>query len=121
MFPVADNTARKKIRISESADKGVNSILTGDSAECESSLSNTFNREESSYNSSGPDTTSDIMPPSVQETEVQTDPLTILEEAEDSQAVFDSHHQNIKYVNNYLFSEKETFLILKLSFNIIFY
>lgn len=104
MFVVANNAARKKIRISESAEKGVNSTLTADSAECESSLTNTLNQEESSYNSSGPDTTSDIMPPSVQETEVQTDPLTILEEPEDSQAVFDSHHQNIKYVNNYLCS-----------------
>lgn len=95
VFIIADNPVRKKSRVSENTENGVNSTLIADSVESES-FSNTLIREESSYNSSGPDTTSDIMIPSVQETEVQTDPLTILEEAEDSQAVFDSQNQCIK-------------------------
>lgn len=75
-------------------------MLPTDTVDGEHAMTNTLHREDL-YISSGPDTTCDVAPPTVQETEVQTDPLTILEE-EETQAVFDVHHQNPpKYVFKY--------------------
>ncbi|XP_054719703.1 nuclear factor related to kappa-B-binding protein-like [Uloborus diversus] len=92
----SENLLKKKRTCSENSEKHANSVFLHDSVEGESStsFSNIFPREESSFNSSGPEVMLDNTSPSVQETEVQTDPLIILDDCEDSQI-----HDNIQQAN----------------------
>ncbi|XP_035218985.1 nuclear factor related to kappa-B-binding protein-like [Stegodyphus dumicola] len=90
---MSENPLKKKLKVSENSDKSVNSAYIHDyEGDSSASFATIFNREDSSFSTSGHDTNFDVMPPSVQETEVQTDPLTILDEGEDSQ-MFDTAHQ----------------------------
>ncbi|KFM58693.1 Nuclear factor related to kappa-B-binding protein, partial [Stegodyphus mimosarum] len=90
---MSENPLKKKLKVSENSEKSVNSAYIHDyEGDSSASFATIFNREDSSFSTSGHDTNFDVMPPSVQETEVQTDPLMILDEGEDSQ-MFDPAHQ----------------------------
>ncbi|GFS69857.1 nuclear factor related to kappa-B-binding protein [Trichonephila clavipes] len=89
----ADNAVKKRVKVSESSEKPVNSVVNRESLLIgpPSPFSNLIIKDDLLVDTSIPDNILEIVAPSVQESEVQTDPLSIRNDLENTR-LFDHSH-----------------------------